>query len=131
MRLLAFEEKNFKIERFRRNEASQHAWNSVSERTIKNCFKKVNFAQPEDNLKKQETEETSDREIVEIWEKLKAGGLIPDSYGLHDHSTSDKRLIIRETITESSVLSELIADEDGEKKIKIFLLKTFNLLSYF
>ena len=43
-----------------------NARDSVSEATIKNCFKKVNFTQREDNLEERETEDTSDRKIVGI-----------------------------------------------------------------
>ena len=135
MRLLAFEEiKNFKIDVLDGMRLLSNIWNSVSEAKIKNCFKNVNFTQPEDNLEKQETEDTSDREIVGIWERLQAGDLIPETYGFIDYSSSDKGLITRETISESSIVRELRAAEDREeekKMMKIFLLKTFNLLSYF
>ena len=66
----------------------------------KNCFNKVNFTQrrhPEDNLEEQETENTRDREIVGIWKRLQAGGLIPETYGFTDYSTSDEGLITCET----------------------------------
>ena len=82
MRLLAFEEKkNFKIEVFKEIRHFSNAWNSLSEATINNRFKKVYFTQPEDNLEEQETEDTSDREIVGIWERLHAGCLIPETHG--------------------------------------------------
>ena len=84
--------------------------------TIKNFHKKVNFTQPEDNLEEQEAEDTSNRKIVKIWERLQAEGLIPKTYGFTNYSSSDERLITRETITESSIVSELIADEDGEEE---------------
>ena len=69
MRLLAFG-KNFKIDVLEEMRLLSNAWNSVSEATIKNCFKKVNFIQPEDNIEEQETKDTSDKEIVGIWERL-------------------------------------------------------------
>ena len=93
-----------------------NAWNSVSEVAIKCCFKKVNFTQPEESIKEQETEDTNNREIVKIWERLQAGGLIPKRYGFTNHSTSDKGLITHETITESSILSKLTVDEEEEEK---------------
>ena len=43
------------------------------------------------------------------------GILIPETYGFTDYSTSDEELITRETITESSIVSELTADENGEE----------------
>ena len=93
-----------------------NAWNSVSEVAIKCCFKKVNFTQPEESIEEQETEDTNNREIVKIWERLQAGGLIPKRYGFTNHSTSDKGLITHETITESSILSKLTVDEEEEEK---------------
>ena len=84
--------------------------------TITNCHKKVNFTQPEDNLEEQEAEDTSNRKIVGIWERLQAEGSIPKTYGFTNYSSSDERLITRETITESSIVSELIPDEDGEEE---------------
>ena len=69
MHLLAFE-KNFKIDVPEEMRLLSNAWNSVSEATIKNYFKKVNFIQPEDNIEEQETKDTSDKEIVGIWERL-------------------------------------------------------------
>ena len=82
MRLLAFEEKkNFKIKVLKEIKHFSNAWNSLSEATINNRFKKVYFTQPEDNLEEPETEDTSDREIVVIWERLHAGCLIPETHG--------------------------------------------------
>ena len=50
MRLLAFEEKkDFKINVLEGTKLLSNAWNAVSEAAIKNCFKKVNFIQAEDN----------------------------------------------------------------------------------
>ena len=61
MLLLAFEEKNkFKIDLLETMRLLSNTWNSVSEATIKNCFKKVNFTQPKDNLEEQESEDTSE-----------------------------------------------------------------------
>ena len=80
------------------------------------ALKKVNFTQPEDNQEEQETESISDREIVGIWERLQVEGLIPETYGFADDFTSNKGLLTRETIMESSTVSELIADEDGEEE---------------
>ena len=67
MRLLAFgEKKNFKIDVLEGMRLLCNAWNSASKAAKENCFKKVNFTQPDDNLEEQETEDTSDREIVGI-----------------------------------------------------------------
>ena len=93
-----------------------NAWNSISEANIKNCFKKVNFTQPEDNLEEEETQNISDREIVRKWERLQEGGFIPETCGFTNYSASDEGLITHETITESSILRELKADEDGEEE---------------
>ena len=110
-------EKEFQDRRFRRNEASQQYLEySVLKATIKNCCKIVNFTQPEDNLEEQETEDTTDREIVGKWERLLAGGLSPETYGFTDYSASDEGFITFETITESIIVSELTADEDGEEE---------------
>ena len=50
MRLVAFEEKkDFTINVLEGTKLLSNAWNVVSEATIKNCFKKVNFIQAEDN----------------------------------------------------------------------------------
>ena len=43
----------------------------VSKATIKNCFKKVNFIQAEDNqVQEEQTEDDGDDEVVGIWERL-------------------------------------------------------------
>ena len=63
MRLLAFEEKKeFKVDVLEGMRLLSRARDSVSEATIQNCFKKVNFTQPEDTVE-QESENNVDKEI--------------------------------------------------------------------
>ena len=85
------------------------AWDLVSETAIKNCFKKIMFVQPEleDNL--EETESNVDEDIEGIWERLQAGGLIPETCTFSEHTENDSQLQTRETITESSILDDLRA----------------------
>ena len=111
MRLLAFEEKkpNCKIDVLESMKLFNQAWDSVSETAIKNCFKKVMFVQPEleDNL--EETESNVDEDIEGIWERLQAGGLIPETCTFSVYTENDSQLQTRETITESSMLDDLRA----------------------
>ena len=76
MRLVAFEEKkNFTINVLEGTKLLNNAWNKVSEATIKNCFKKVNFLPAEDSkVQEEQTKDDGDDEFVGIWEKLQAGG---------------------------------------------------------
>ena len=56
MRSLAFEEKkDFKVHVLEGMRLLSQAWDSVSEATIQNCFKKVNFTQSEDIVEEQES----------------------------------------------------------------------------
>ena len=70
MRLVAFEEKkDFTINVLEGTKLLSNAWNAVSEATIKNCFKKVNFIQAEDNqVQEEQTNDDGDDEVVGIWE---------------------------------------------------------------
>ena len=109
MRLVAFEEKkDFTISVLEGMKLLSYTWNAVSEATIKNCFKKVNFIQAEDNqVQEKQTEDDGDDEVVGIWERLQAGGLIPETLGFTDCATSDDGLLTRKTITDTSILNEL------------------------
>ena len=70
MRMLAFEEKkDFTINVLEGTKLLSNAWKAVSEATIKNCFKKVNFIQAEDNqVQEEQTEDDGDDEVVGIWD---------------------------------------------------------------
>ena len=115
MRLVAFEEKkDFTINVLEGTKLLSNAWNVVSETTIKNCFKKVNFIQAEDNQVQEE--QTEDDEVIGIWERLQAGGLIPKTFGFPDYAKSDDGLLTRKTITDTSILNELTTVDDQEDK---------------
>ena len=108
MRLVAFEEKkDFTINVLEETKLLSNAWNVISEATIKNCFKKVNFIQVEDKqVQEEQTEDDGDDEVVGIWERLEAGGLIPETLGFTNYVTSDDGLLTRETIADTSILDE-------------------------
>ena len=116
IRLVAFEEKkDFTINVLEGMKLLSNAWNAVSEATIKNCFKKVNFIQEEDFIPVQEeqTEDDGD-EVVGIWERLQASGLIPETLVFTVYATSDDELVTREIISETSILNELTTIDDQE-----------------
>ena len=120
LRLLAFEEKrDFKVDVLEAMRLLRRTWNSVSEVTIQNCFKKGNFVRLEDEDNIEETENNGDRDVEEIWERLQACGLIPETYGFTEYSESDANVITRETVSESSILHDLqatveILQEEGD-----------------
>ena len=116
MSLVAFKEKkDFTINVLEGTKLLSNAWNAVSEATIKKCFKKVNFIQAEDNqFQEEQTEDDGDKEVVGIWERLQASGLIPETLGFADYATSDDGLLTRETITETSILNKLTTVDDQE-----------------
>ena len=116
MFLVTFEKKkDFTINVLERTKLLSIAWNVVSEATIKNCFKKVNFIQAEDNqVQEEQTEDNGDDQVVGIWERLQAGGLIPETLGFTDYATSDDGLLTRETITDTNILNELTTVDDQE-----------------
>ena len=118
MRLVAFEEKkDFTIDVLEGTKLLSNAWNAVSEATIKNCFKKINFILAADNrVQEEQTEDDGDNEVVGMWERLQAGGLIPETLGFTDYSTSDDGLLTRETITDASILNELTTVNDQKDK---------------
>ena len=103
LRLLAFEEKKTcKINILDSLKLLNQSWNSVSETAMKNCFKKVKFFHSElkDDLK--ETESNVNEDTEGIWERLQAGGLIPETFTFSQYAENDSQLQTRETITESS-----------------------------
>ena len=106
MRLLAFEEKkDFTINVLEGTKLLSNAWNAVSEATIKNCFKKINFIQAEDNqVQEEQTEDDGDGEVVGIWERLQASGLIPETLGFTDYATSDDGLLTGDAHLDTLVL---------------------------
>ena len=106
MRLLAFEEKkDFTINVLEGTKLLSNAWNAVSKATIKNCFKKVNFIQAEDNqVQEEQTEDDGDDEVVGIWERLQESGLIPETLGFTDYATSDDGLLTRDAHLDTFVL---------------------------
>ena len=118
MCLVVFEEKkDFTINVLEGTKLISNGWNEVSEAPIKNCFKKVNFIQAEDNqVQEEQTEDDGDDEVVGIWEKLQPSGLIPETLGFTDYATSNDGLLTRETITETSILNELTTIDDQEDK---------------
>ena len=105
-RLLAFEEKkDFTINVLEGTKLLGNAWNAVSEATIKNCFKKVNFIQAKDNqVQEEQTEDDGDDEVVGIWERLQANGLIPETLGFTDYATSDDGLLTRDAHLDTLVI---------------------------
>ena len=69
------------------------SWNSVSETATKNCFKKVKFFHSElkDDLK--ETESNVNEDTEGIWERLQAGGLIPETFTFSQYAGNDSQLV--------------------------------------
>ena len=120
LRLLAFEEKrDFIVNVLEAMRLLRRAWNSVSEVTIQNCFKKANFVRLEDEDNIEETENNGDRDVEGIWERLQACGLIPETYDFTEYSESDANVITRETVSESRILHDLqataeIVQEEGD-----------------
>ena len=120
MRLLAFEEKrDFKVDVLEAMRLLRRAWNSVSEVTLQNCFKKANFVRLEDEDNIEETENNGDKDVEGIWERLQACRLIPETYDFTEYSESDANVITRETVSESSILHDLqataeIVQEEGD-----------------
>ena len=97
----------------------RRAWNSVSEVTIQNCFKKANFVRLKDEDNIEETENNGDRDVDGIWERLQACGLIPETYDFTENSESDANVITCETVSEGSILHDLeataeIVQEEGD-----------------
>ena len=82
------------------------AWNSVSDVSIQNCFRKVLFAPltSEENL---ETASKSNNSTEGIWERLQAAGLVPEGFSFNEYVESDADLITSENITESSIIDDL------------------------
>ena len=111
MRLLAFEEKKeFKVDVLEAMKLLDEAWNSVSDMTIQNCFRKVHFvpSTSEENL---ETASEIDNNAEGIWERLQATGLVPESFNFNEYVEGDADLVTRETITECSIIDDLRASE--------------------
>ena len=90
----------------------RQAWNSVSEVTIQNCFKKVNFIRLEAEDKGVEEAEDKDVEVESnvnrdaegIWDRLQACGLVPETFDFFEFSKSDENIVTCETVTESDIL---------------------------
>ena len=59
----------------------------------------------EDNL--EESESNVDEDIEGIWEKIQAGGLIPETCTFSEYTENDSQLQTCETIIESSILDDL------------------------
>ena len=88
------------------------AWNLLPETAITNCFKKVKFfhSELEDNL--EETKSNVNEDTKGIWERLQAGGLIPETFAFSEYA-ENSQLQTRETITESSILDDLRTTREG------------------
>ena len=134
LRLLAFEEKiDFNINVLERMRLLSQAWDSVSEAKIKTCFKKANFTRCIDSAEEQENDAEED-----VWERLKALGLIPATGDVTKHFKSDKELLKRETITEKSSISNLQAtnieeeeDDISEEDVQPAVLSPMQALTAF
>ena len=111
--LLAFEEKkDFTVNVLEAIKLLRQAWNSVSEVTIQNCFKKVNFillkavdeGVEEAEDKDVEVESNVNRDARGIWERLQACGLVQETFDFSKYSKSDENIVTCETVTESDIL---------------------------
>ena len=89
MCLLAFEgKKEFKVDVLEAIKLLGQAWNSVSDTTIQNCFRKVRFSSStlEQNL---ETANESDNNAEGIWERLQVAGLVPEGFNFNEYVEGD------------------------------------------
>ena len=112
--LLAFEEKkDFTVNVLEAMKLLRQAWNSVSVVTIQNCFKKVNFirleaenegVEEDDDVEEVDVESNVNRDAEEIWERLQACGLVPETFDFSEYSKSDENIATLETVTESDIL---------------------------
>ena len=75
--------------------------------------KKVKFfhSEFEDNL--EATKSKVDGDTEEIWKRLQAGGLIPETFTFYEYAENDSKLQSRETIPESSILDDLRTTGEG------------------
>ena len=111
MRLLAFELKErIKVDVLEAMKLLDLAWNSVSDVSIQNCFRKVRFA-PSTSEENMETASESNNSTEGIWERLQAAGLVSEGFSFNEYVESDADLITRENITESSIIDDLRASE--------------------
>ena len=111
MRLLAFEgKKEFKVNVLEAIKLFDLAWNSVTDISIQNCFRKVPFAlsTSEESM---EIASESDNSADGIWKRLQAAGLVLEGFNFNEYVEHDVDLITHETITESSVINNLRASE--------------------
>ena len=115
LRLLAFEEKkDFKVDVLQAMRLLREAWNSVSQVTIQNCFKKAKFVRLEEDDDVEEIESLTNSDIEGIWERLQASGLIPETYSFTDYSESDANVVFREAVTENDILNDLQTETAAE-----------------
>ena len=111
MRLLAFEgKKELKVDVLEAVKLLDLAWNSVSDVSIQNCFRKVRFA-PSTSEENLETASQCNNSTEGIWERLQAAGLVSEGFSFNEYVESDADLITRENITESSIIDDLRASE--------------------
>ena len=111
MRLLAFEgKKELKVDVLEAMKLLDLAWNSVSDVSIQNCFRKVRFA-PSTSEENLETASECNNSTEGIWERLQAAGLVSEGFSFNEYVESDADLITRENITESSIIDNLRASE--------------------
>ena len=82
------------------------AWNSVTDISIQNCFRKVRFAlsTSEESM---ETASEPDNSADGIWERWQAVRLVLESFNFNEYVESDADLITREAITISTVVDDL------------------------
>ena len=105
MRLLAFEEQSeFKVNLLNVLQILENAWNSVSDKVIQNCFKKVKFmVQGEES----EVDGINYDEAGEIWKRLQTLCLVSPTVGFGEYSQADAQVVTRETVSETSILEEI------------------------
>lgn len=105
MRLLAFEQQSeFKVDLLNALQILEKAWNSVSDKVIQNCFKKVKFMEQDEQT---EVDDAEYEEAEETWKRLKDSGLVSPTVGFAEYSAADAQVVIRETVSETSILEEI------------------------
>ena len=109
MHLLAFEEQSeFKVDLLNALQILEKTWNSVPDKVIQNCSKKVQFMVQDEE---REVDGIEYRylydEVEETWKRLQDSCLVSPAAGFADYSEADAQVVTRETGTETNILEEI------------------------
>ena len=85
------------------------SWSAVTEKTIKNCFKKVGFVATETDMEDEPMQEQQqfEEEYIETWRRLAECGVVDSETDLMAYLSTDEDLVTRETITEDTIMEEI------------------------